>query len=90
MMKAGPILAVGPTTDPKLILRSLDEGANHYVDETDLDRQLEVVLARLHSRGDSVDDLTVPGLAFLRSRDGSRELLENLDSAGVVAGILIS
>jgi pilus assembly protein CpaE len=43
----GPILAVGPTADSKLILRTLNAGANHYLDEADLEGQLGPVLARL-------------------------------------------
>jgi pilus assembly protein CpaE len=48
----GPVLAVGPA-DSKLILRALNEGANHYLDEADLEGQLEAALARLATREDA-------------------------------------
>jgi pilus assembly protein CpaE len=43
----GPVLAVGPTGDPKLILRALNEGVNHYLDEDNLEAQLEDAAPRL-------------------------------------------
>jgi pilus assembly protein CpaE len=46
----GPVLAVGQASEPKLILRALHEGADHYLDETDLDTQLEAVWQRLPLR----------------------------------------
>lgn len=49
----GPVLAVGQASDSKLILRALHEGADHYLDETDLEAQLEAVLHRLHGRDQS-------------------------------------
>ena len=44
---AGRVLAVGPTADPKLILRALQDGADHYLDEDDLPEQFAAVLPRL-------------------------------------------
>ncbi len=49
-LMSGPVLAVGPVNDPKLILRALNDGANYYFDEADLDGQIETLLARLNSR----------------------------------------
>jgi pilus assembly protein CpaE len=46
----GPVLAVGQASESKLILRALHEGADHYLDEADLEMQLEAVLLRLHGR----------------------------------------
>ncbi len=46
----GPVLAVGQASESKLILRALHEGADHYLDEADLETQLEAVLLRLHGR----------------------------------------
>jgi pilus assembly protein CpaE len=43
----GFIIAVGPVFDPKAILRTLQEGADHYVDEADLESETEAALARL-------------------------------------------
>ncbi len=50
---AGPVLAVGLASDSKLILRALHEGADHYLDETDLETQLDVVLQRVQIRDES-------------------------------------
>ena len=44
-----PILAVGPITDAKIILRALHEGASHYLDEDDLPKQFETALPRLRA-----------------------------------------
>jgi pilus assembly protein CpaE len=41
------ILAVGPATDAKLVLRALREGASEYLDQADLRTELSGVLARL-------------------------------------------
>ncbi len=43
----GFLLAVGEVTDPKLILRALQSGADHYVDQDGLENELEAGLARL-------------------------------------------
>jgi pilus assembly protein CpaE len=47
---AGPVLAVGQTADSKLILRALHEGADHYLDEAELESQLAAVFRRLQGR----------------------------------------
>ncbi len=47
---AGRVLAVGPTADPKLILRTLQQGADHYLDEDDLAEQFAAVLPRLKGK----------------------------------------
>jgi pilus assembly protein CpaE len=44
---AARVLAVGPTADSKLVLRALRAGADDYVDEADLDAELEAALRRL-------------------------------------------
>jgi pilus assembly protein CpaE len=44
------ILAVGPADDSKLILRTLRDGANEYVDETELQTELEVAINRLGTK----------------------------------------
>ena len=45
-----PILAVGPVSDPKFILRVLREGASEYLDENDLEGDLELSLVRLKTK----------------------------------------
>jgi pilus assembly protein CpaE len=47
--KAAPaarVLAVGPGTESKLVLRALRAGAHDFIDEADLDVELETALAR--------------------------------------------
>ena len=43
----GCLLAAGPACEPKVILRSLHAGADHYLDEGDLESGVQAVLARL-------------------------------------------
>lgn len=45
----GRLLAVGPATEPKLILRVLREGAEQYLDEAELETELLEALSRLRS-----------------------------------------
>jgi pilus assembly protein CpaE len=47
---ANPILAVGPVSEPKLILRALQEGADHYLDEADAEIGLDAVLSRMQTK----------------------------------------
>jgi pilus assembly protein CpaE len=49
---SGYVLAVGQTSEPKLILRALYEGADHFLDEAELETGLEAVLIRLRSKED--------------------------------------
>jgi pilus assembly protein CpaE len=53
----GAVLAVGAATEPKLILRALREGADQYLDETDLEAELEAALARLQGAAHEEADL---------------------------------
>ncbi len=47
---AGYLLAVGQASEPKLILRALHEGADLFLDETELETGLESALNRLQSK----------------------------------------
>ncbi len=47
---SGYVLAVGHTEDSRLILRALHDGADQYLDESDLEAGLEAVLSRLQSK----------------------------------------
>jgi pilus assembly protein CpaE len=67
----GSVLAVGPASDPKLILQALNEGASHYVEETDLEGQLDTVLARLTTREESLHASTGCLVAVLGASGGS-------------------
>lgn len=47
------VLAVGPATDTKLVLRALREGAGEYLDVAELQSELSEALQRLESSGNS-------------------------------------
>jgi pilus assembly protein CpaE len=44
------VLAVGPASNPKLVLRALRGGIDDYLDESELDAELESALERWHAR----------------------------------------
>jgi pilus assembly protein CpaE len=44
------VLVVGPATDPKLILRAMQAGAERFLDREELDSDLDAVLTRLFPR----------------------------------------
>jgi pilus assembly protein CpaE len=44
------LLAVGQASEPKLILRALHDGADHYLDEAEVESGTDAVLARLQSK----------------------------------------
>jgi pilus assembly protein CpaE len=46
----GSLLAVGRASEPKLILRALNEGADLFLDETELESGLEAALGRLREK----------------------------------------
>jgi pilus assembly protein CpaE len=46
----GCLLAVGEVTDSRMILRALSDGADHYLDEAELESGLEAVMARLANK----------------------------------------
>jgi pilus assembly protein CpaE len=81
----GPVLAVGPTSNPKLILRALNEGASHYIDEADLEGQLEVVLARLNGRDEHRPAPTGRLVAVLGAAGGSGTSTLAVNLAAVLA-----
>ncbi|WP_422931155.1 AAA family ATPase [Singulisphaera sp. PoT] len=66
----GKILAVGPTSDSKLVLRTLRCGAFDYVDAADLEAELEAAIARL---SDAITAPAEPGklVALLSPNGGS-------------------
>jgi len=68
---AGPVLAVGLASDSKLILRTLHEGADHYLDETDLEGQLDAVLLRLQIKEEGIRTPAGRLIALLGSSGGS-------------------
>src|SRR5947209_4325950 len=46
----GCVLAVGQASEPKLILRALHEGADHYLDQAELETGLEAALERRRTK----------------------------------------
>jgi pilus assembly protein CpaE len=49
----GFMLVVGPAADPKFILRALNDGADHFLDEHDLQGGLEAILPRIQSKDET-------------------------------------
>jgi pilus assembly protein CpaE len=49
-LTANPVIAVGHAAEPKLILRALQDGADHYLDEAEIESGIEAVLVRLQSK----------------------------------------
>jgi pilus assembly protein CpaE len=42
-----PLVVVGAVNDPKVILRALHQGADHFIDEADLETELQAALKRM-------------------------------------------
>jgi pilus assembly protein CpaE len=80
----GTILATGPASEPKLILRALHEGADQYLDETELETELQAVLQMLQVRSNS----KVPSgrlITVLASSGGSGSSTLAVNTATVLA-----
>jgi pilus assembly protein CpaE len=82
---AGPVLAVGQASDSKLILRALHEGADHYLDETDLETQLDSVLQRLQIKEDAARQSAGQVIGLLGASGGSGASTLAVNLAGVLA-----
>src|SRR5205085_1282687 len=65
----GHVLAVGQVSEPRLILRALHEGADHYLDEAELETALDAALSRLQGKQDG--GLSGRLVAILGSAGGS-------------------
>jgi pilus assembly protein CpaE len=81
---SGYILAVGLASEPKLILRALHEGADHYLDEAELETGLEAVVGRLRCRS----EVTAPAgrlFAVLAAAGGSGASTLAVNLAAVLA-----
>ena len=81
------LLAVGPAGESKAVLRALRQGADDYVDEADVEVDLEAALARLAVSGGARDE---PGRAIAvvgpSGGVGSSTLAANLAAALAKAG----
>lgn len=82
---AGPVLAVGLASDSKLILRALHEGADHYVDEADLETQLDSVLLRLQIKEEAARQPSGRVIALLGASGGSGVSTLAVNLAGALA-----
>jgi pilus assembly protein CpaE len=80
-----PILAVGQVCEPKLILRALHEGADHFIDEAELAPQLEAVLARLSRKDEPRPAPAGKLLALLGASGGSGTSTLAVNLAAVLA-----
>src|SRR5579875_1339452 len=82
---SGPVLAVGMASDSKLILRALHEGADHYLDETDLETQLASVLRRLQFKEETARQSSGRLIGILGASGGSGASTLAVNLAGVLA-----
>jgi pilus assembly protein CpaE len=81
----GPVLAVGLASDSKLILRALHEGADHYLDESDLEKQLDAVLLRVQLKEDATRPPASRIVALLGASGGCGTSTLAVNLAGVLA-----
>lgn len=82
--RAVRILVIGPAEDPKLILNVLHEGADQYVDQNALDRELATALGRLIKEVPS-DRTNCRTIAVLAPSGGSGASTIALNIATVLA-----
>src|SRR5579875_3640215 len=82
---SGPVLAVGLASDSKLILRALHEGADHYLDENDLETQLDAVLLRLQIKQEVTQQPAGRLLAVLGACGGTGASTLAVNLSGVLA-----
>jgi pilus assembly protein CpaE len=83
-LHTGSLLAVGPVSDPKLILRALQQGAENYLDEAAVEQDLEPVVARLQNK----DEASAPAgrlVALLGASGGSGTSTLAVNIAAVLA-----
>ena len=81
----GYVLAVGRTTDAGLIMRALREGADHYLDEADLEQGLDPVLARWQGRGSAGGRVVGRLIGVLAASGGSGASTLAVNIAAVLA-----
>lgn len=82
---SGPVLAVGHASDSKLILRALHEGADHYLDETDLEKQFDSVARRLQIKDEGTRQPAGQLLALLGASGGTGASTLAVNLSGVLA-----
>src|SRR5262249_28075491 len=79
----GTLIAVGPASDPKFILRTLQAGADNFVDIAAIEVDLDSVIARLGSK----DDAPTSGafISLLGASGGSGTSTTAVSIAAVIA-----
>jgi pilus assembly protein CpaE len=79
------VVAVGQASEPKLILRALQDGADHYIDEANLEPDFDAVIARFQQQE---EPLTPTGklVAVLAATGGSGASTIAVNVATVMAG----
>jgi pilus assembly protein CpaE len=85
-LSTGPVLAVGLASDSKLILRALHEGADHYLDEADLEAQLEAVFLRLQIKEEATRETSGQLICVLGASGGSGASTLAVNLSAVLAG----
>jgi pilus assembly protein CpaE len=78
------ILAVGQGTDPKLILKALQLGADHFVDQAELETEIEAALTRLQIKQEAAQPAGRL-MAILASSGGSGASTVAVNLATVLA-----
>jgi pilus assembly protein CpaE len=81
----GPVLAVGPTGDSRLVLRALRSGAGDYVDEAELEAELTAALGRLRRSAGGPAELART-IAVLAPSGGSGSSTLAVNVATALAG----
>lgn len=76
-----PVLAVGPATDAKFVLRTLRGGADEYLDEAELESELESGVRRCKSGGSAAGPGRVLAVLAPNGGAGASTLAVNLAAA---------
>jgi pilus assembly protein CpaE len=74
----GYVLAVGQASEPKLILRALNDGADLFLDEAELETGLDAALARLQNKGDTAPAGRLVAVLACSGGSGASTLAVNL------------
>ena len=75
------IIAVGPAQDPKLILRTLREGADEFLDEAELENELGLTVSRLATMKTGGKPGRIFGVLAPSGGSGSSTIAVNLATA---------
>jgi pilus assembly protein CpaE len=81
----GYLLAVGQASEPKLILRALNEGADVFLDEAELETGLEAALARRHSKEEAAAAPAGRVVAVLAASGGCGASTVAVNTAAILA-----